>query len=46
MTEPPKYSLIEIERRWLVDLSALDLRSAPFREIDDLYIEGSRILRP
>ncbi|HKR36264.1 MAG TPA: hypothetical protein VJT10_15590 [Steroidobacteraceae bacterium] len=43
MTEPPKYSLMEIERRWLVDLSAVDLRSTPFREIDDLYIEGSRL---
>jgi len=43
MTELPKYSRLEIERRWLVDLSAIDLASAPFREIDDLYIADSRL---
>ena len=43
MTEPPKYSHLEIERRWLVDLSAIDLASVPFREIDDLYIADSRL---
>lgn len=43
MTEPPKYSHLEIERRWLVDPSAIDLASAPFREIDDLYIADSRL---
>lgn len=43
MTQPPKYSHLEIERRWLVDLSAVDLASAPFREIDDLYIADSRL---
>jgi CYTH domain-containing protein len=41
--EAPKYSQIEIERRWLVDLSAVDLESAPFREIHDLYIADSRL---
>ena len=43
MTEPPKYSQTEIERRWLVDLSAVDLQLAPFREIEDLYIAESRL---
>jgi CYTH domain-containing protein len=43
MTELPKYSRLEIERRWLVDLSVIDLASAPFREIDDLYIADSRL---
>jgi CYTH domain-containing protein len=43
MTELPKYSHLEIERRWLVDLSAIDLARAPFREIDDLYIADSRL---
>ena len=40
----PKYSAMEIERRWLVDLTAAgDLNSLPFRKIEDLYIEGSRL---
>jgi CYTH domain-containing protein len=43
VTEPPKYSRIEIERRWLVDLSAVDLQSTSFREIEDLYIAESRL---
>jgi CYTH domain-containing protein len=43
MTEAPKYSHLEIERRWLVDLSVVDLVGAPFREIDDLYIADSRL---
>ena len=42
-TMPPKYSRLEIERRWLVDLSVVDLERAPCREIDDLYIAGSRL---
>jgi CYTH domain-containing protein len=41
--ELPKYSLPEIERRWLVDLSAVDLRSTAFCEIEDLYIADSRL---
>ena len=41
--ESPKYSLPEIERRWLVDLPAVDLRSTAFREIEDLYIADSRL---
>jgi len=43
MKDAPKYSAIEIERRWLVDLATVDLTSAPYREIDDLYIAGSRL---
>jgi len=44
VTSVPKYSAIEIERRWLVDLAAAgDLSSTPFRKIEDLYIEGSRL---
>jgi len=45
MTETPKYSLFEIERRWLVDLSAVDLGSTPFREIEDLYITARESMR-
>jgi len=43
MTNTPKYSRIEIERRWLVDLAAVDLSAVPFREIDDLYVADSRL---
>jgi len=44
MISAPKYSAMEIERRWLVDLSlAMDLSCASFRKIEDLYIEGSRL---
>ena len=44
MSDAPKYSAIEIERRWLVDLGAVgDLSSLSFREIEDLYITGSRL---
>ena len=40
----PKYALIEIERRWLVDLDRIgSLAEHPFRKIDDLYIAGSRL---
>ena len=43
MNDAPKYSQIEIERRWLVDLSAVDLSKVQFREIEDLYIADSRL---
>jgi CYTH domain-containing protein len=43
MIETLKYSSLEIERRWLVDLSAVDLGHTPFREIEDLYIADSRL---
>lgn len=36
-----KYSLPEIERRWIVDLSQVELKE--FVEIEDLYIEGTRL---
>lgn len=41
---PPKYSLLEIERRWLVDpaqLPALDAATA--RRIEDRYLPGTRL---
>ena len=44
MNDIPKYSLVEIERRWLVEVSAIDnLDHRPYREIHDLYISGSRL---
>ena len=44
MTELPKYSHMEIERRWLVNLAKLgDLRRYARREIEDLYISDSRL---
>jgi CYTH domain-containing protein len=39
----PKYSLLEIERRWLVDLTKVDVSGAPCRVIEDLYIDGTRL---
>lgn len=40
MLEPPKYSLPEIERRWLVPDAFLDtLAEEPYRVIDDTYID-------
>jgi CYTH domain-containing protein len=45
MDEPtPKYSLNEIERRWLVSLDRVGaLSELPSRRIDDLYIVGGRL---
>lgn len=44
VSELPKYSHVEIERRWLVDLDQLgDLSRYARREIDDLYISDSRL---
>jgi CYTH domain-containing protein len=43
MSDAPKYSLLEIERRWLVDLAKVELSGASCREIEDLYIAGSRL---
>ena len=44
MSELPKYSALEIERRWLVDLSLIDdLGDFPYRLIEDLYIADSRL---
>lgn len=40
----PKYSLPEIERRWLVDLSRVgSLEAVPFRVIEDSYWTGTRL---
>ena len=42
--DAPKYSALEIERRWLADLAAVgELRSLPYREIADLYVADSRL---
>jgi CYTH domain-containing protein len=44
MNDLPKYSHVEIERRWLADLSRIgDLSRYARREIEDLYISGSRL---
>lgn len=44
MEDLPKYSHLEFERRWLVDLAQLgDLCGHARREIDDLYIKDSRL---
>ena len=40
----PKYARAEIERRWLVDLSAAgSLDGLPYRAIDDLYVADTRL---
>lgn len=39
-----KYSRMEIERRWLVELAAVgDLGAVPYREIEGLYVADSRL---
>lgn len=44
MTDRPKYSLPEIERRWLVDSSNLpDLVSLPKTTIKDKYLNNTRL---
>ena len=44
MASVPKYSLIERERRFLVDPSGLgELLARPFRHVHDIYIENSRM---
>lgn len=44
MPPKPKYSLPEIERRWLVDLARVGpLDGVPFRLIEDLYLTGTRL---
>lgn len=41
--ERPKYSLLEIERRWLVDLARVgSLVGLPFRRLEDAYRPGPR----
>ncbi|MBX3452340.1 MAG: hypothetical protein KF777_22480 [Planctomycetaceae bacterium] len=40
----PKYSLPEIERRWLVAPNELSmLEGQPYREIEDLYVDGTQL---
>ena len=40
----PKYSIAEIERRWLVDATAVgNLSNVPSRLVEDLYISESRL---
>jgi len=40
--KPPKYSLPEIERRWLVpDTGLAQLASRPYRIIEDVYVAGT-----
>ncbi len=40
----PKYARMEVERRWLVDPSAVgDLANIPHRLIEDLYVGASRL---
>ncbi|MFC5498583.1 hypothetical protein ACFPOE_13635 [Caenimonas terrae] len=40
----PKYSLVEIERRWIADLSSVgSLEGLAYRDIEDLYVRGTRL---
>ncbi len=40
----PRYSRFEIERRWEVGAALSgDVRNAPFRVIEDLYLENTRL---
>lgn len=42
--ERPKYSLLEIERRWLVDLARVgSLVGLPFKRLEDAYWPGTRL---
>tara|TARA_R110001592_G_scaffold94521_4_gene273459 strand:+ start:30928 stop:31440 length:513 start_codon:yes stop_codon:yes gene_type:complete len=44
MTSQPKYSLLEIERRWLANERLLpDLASLPVRIITDKYLDAGRL---
>ena len=43
-SDPPKYSLLEIERRWRIDPENLpDLDGLPFQDIEDRYFLGTRL---
>lgn len=52
MSASPKYAIAEVERRWLVELSAVGpLEALAFREIEDLYLLGTglrlrKVLQP
>lgn len=40
--QPPRYSLMEIERRWLVPAPCpVELASRPYRIIEDTYLDGT-----
>lgn len=39
----PKYSMLEIERRWRVDLKRVNLEGVAYRTLTDLYIQGTRL---
>jgi hypothetical protein len=42
--ELPRYSKLELERRWLADPGRLpDLAGLAFRRIEDLYLDGGRV---
>lgn len=42
--QPPRYSLMEIERRWLVPApSPAELATLPCRVIEDTYLDGTRL---
>ena len=41
VSEPPKYSLAEFERRWLV--AAIPAELGPGRLIEDRYLDGTRL---
>lgn len=44
VAERPKYSIAEIERRWLVEPAALGaFEGKPYFEIEDLYIAGTQM---
>ena len=44
VTELPRYSIMEVERRWLVDTAAVgDLARIPYRLFEDLYVHCSRL---
>ena len=44
MNDLPKYARLEIERRWLVDATAMgELANVPYRLIEDLYVGESRL---
>lgn len=44
MASRPKYSIAEVERRWLVEPDALGaFEGKPYFEIEDLYIAGTQL---
>jgi hypothetical protein len=42
----PRHARLELERRWVADVARLpDLANRPYRQIEDLYLEGRLRLR-